>query len=194
VLFVCSVVKWVSILMKKHLPAIIFTCLFLAGLLTFNRYGESWDDLSLQKYAAKSLNAYTTFPQEGIINIGREDLGFYGPFFVMLTDVLSNSLSAVLLFSLPDLRHLVYYLTYFAGVLAFHSIAKRWLTQLPALGATLLFAAQPVFGDMPSSTPKTPHFFPFFFFPFLLGCEPSTPSSWILPPSLPHAPSGHSRF
>jgi hypothetical protein len=169
VLFVCSVVKWVSILMKKHLPAIIFTCLFLAGLLTFNRYGESWDDLSLQKYAAKSLNAYTTFPQEGIINIGREDLGFYGPFFVMLTDVLSNSLSAVLLFSLPDLRHLVYYLTYFAGVLAFHSIAKRWLTQLPALGATLLFAAQPVFWGHAFINPKDTPFLSLFLLSISFG-------------------------
>jgi len=155
--------------MKKHLPAIILACLFLAGLLTFNRYGESWDDLSLQKYAAKSLNAYTTFPQEGIVNIGREDLGFYGPFFVMLADVLSKSLSTVLPFSLPDLRHLVYYLTYFAGVLAFHSIAKRWLTQLPALGATLLFAVQPVFWGHAFINPKDTPFLSLFLLSLSLG-------------------------
>ncbi len=155
--------------MKKHLPAILLACLFLAGLLTFNRYGESWDDLSLQKYAAKSLNAYTTFPQEGIVNIGREDLGFYGPFFVMLTDVLSKSLSAVLPFSLPDLRHFVYYLTYFAGVLAFHSIAKRWLSNLPALGATLLFAAQPVFWGHAFINPKDTPFLALFLLSLSLG-------------------------
>jgi len=155
--------------MKKHLPAILLTCLFIAGLLTFNRYGESWDDLSLQKYAAKSLNAYTTFPQEGIVNIGRDDLGFYGPFFVMLADVLSKFLSAVLPFSLPDLRHLVYYLIYFAGVLAFHSIAKRWLSDLPDLGATLLFAAQPVFWGHAFINPKDTPFLSLFLLSISFG-------------------------
>ncbi|HRK91686.1 MAG TPA: hypothetical protein PK152_21350, partial [Anaerolineales bacterium] len=130
--------------MKKYLSAIFLACVFIAGLLTFNQYGESWDDRSLQKYAEKSIAAYTTFPQEGVVNIAREDLGFYGPFFVMFTDWASKLLSTILPFSLPDLRHLIYYLTYFAGVLAFHSIAKRWLSDIPALGATLLFALQPV--------------------------------------------------
>ncbi|MCC6986519.1 MAG: hypothetical protein IT309_08825, partial [Anaerolineales bacterium] len=48
--------------LKKDLPAIILACVFLAGLLTFDQYGESWDDRSLQKYAEKSIAAYATFP------------------------------------------------------------------------------------------------------------------------------------
>jgi hypothetical protein len=155
--------------MKKYLPAIILTCLFLAGLLTFNQYGESWDDRSLQKYAEKSIAAYATFPQEGAVNIAREDLGFYGPFFVMLTDALSKSLSAILPFSLPDLRHLIYYLTYFAGALAFHSIAKRWLSPIPALGATLLFAAQPVLWGHAFINPKDTPFLSLFLLSISFG-------------------------
>jgi hypothetical protein len=157
--------------MKKYLSTILLACLFLAGLLTFNRYGESWDDLSLQKYAAKSLSAYRTFPQEGMVNIGREDLGFYGPFFVMLTDVLSKALGAMLPFSLPDLRHLVYFLAYFAGVLAFHSIAKRWLSDLPALGATLLFATQPVLWGHAFINPKDTPFLALFLLSLALGMQ-----------------------
>ncbi|MDP1547141.1 MAG: hypothetical protein Q8L87_14095 [Anaerolineales bacterium] len=157
--------------MKKYLSAILLACLFLAGLLTFNRYGESWDDLSLQKYAAKSINAYATFPQAGMVNIGREDLGFYGPFFVMLTDVLSKALGAMLPFSLPDLRHLVYFLAYFAGVLAFHSIAKRWLSDLPALGATLLFATQPVLWGHAFINPKDTPFLALFLLSLALGMQ-----------------------
>lgn len=157
--------------MKKYLSAILLACVFIAGLLTFNQYGESWDDRSLQKYAEKSIAAYTTFPQEGVVNIGREDLGFYGPFFVMFTDVLSKSLSAILPFSLPDLRHLIYYLTYFAGVLAFHSIAKRWLTQLPALGATLLFALQPVLWGHAFMNPKDTPFLSLFLLSISLGMQ-----------------------
>ena len=155
--------------MKKYLSAIILACVFLAGLLTFNRYGESWDDRSLQKYAEKSIAAYTTYPQQGIVNIAREDLGFYGPFFVMLTDWASKFLSASLPFSLPDLRHLIYYLTYFAGVLAFHSLAKRWLSPLPALGATLLFATQPILWGHAFINPKDTPFLALFLLSLSLG-------------------------
>ncbi|MFN8432374.1 MAG: hypothetical protein U0V18_00025 [Anaerolineales bacterium] len=157
--------------MKKHLSTIILACVLIAGLLTFDQYGESWDDRSLQKYAEKSIAAYTTFPQEGVVNIGREDLGFYGPFFVMLTDWASKSLSTILPFSLPDLRHLIYYLTYFAGVLAFHSIAKRWLTQIPALGATLLFALQPVLWGHAFMNPKDTPFLALFLLSISLGMQ-----------------------
>ena len=157
--------------MKKHLSTIILACVFIAGLLTFDQYGESWDDRSLQKYAEKSIAAYTTFPQEGVVNIAREDLGFYGPFFVMLTDVLSKSLSTFLPFLLPDLRHLIYYLTYFAGVLAFHSIAKRWLSNLPALGATLLFALQPVFWGHAFMNPKDTPFLSLFLLSLSFGMQ-----------------------
>lgn len=155
--------------MKKYFSAIILACVFLAGLLTFNRYGESWDDRSLQKYAEKSIAAYTTFPQEGVVNIARDDLGFYGPFFVMLTDWASKSLSTSLPFALPDLRHLIYYLTYFIGVLAFHSLAKRWLSPLPALGATLLFATQPILWGHAFINPKDTPFLALFLLSLSLG-------------------------
>jgi len=157
--------------MKKHLSTIILACVFIAGLLTFDQYGESWDDRSLQKYAEKSIAAYTTFPQEGVVNIAREDLGFYGPFFVMFTDWASKSLSVILPFPLPDLRHLIYYLTYFAGVLAFHSIAKRWLTQIPALGATLLFTLQPVLWGHAFMNPKDTPFLSLFLLSISLGMQ-----------------------
>ncbi len=157
--------------MKRYLSAILLTCVFLAGLLTFNRYGESWDDRSLQKYAEKSINAYSTFPKEGVVSIGREDLGFYGPFFVMFTDWASKSLSPILPFTLPDLRHLIYYLTYFAGVLAFHSIANRWLSPVPALGATLLFATQPVFWGHAFINPKDTPFLALFLLSVSFGMQ-----------------------
>lgn len=157
--------------MKNHLSTIILACVFITGLLTFDQYGESWDDRSLQKYAEKSIAAYATFPQEGVVNIARDDLGFYGPFFVMLTDILSKSLSTFLPFSLPDLRHLIYYLTYFAGVLAFHSIAKRWLSDIPALGATLLFALQPVFWGHAFINPKDIPFLSLFLLSLSFGMQ-----------------------
>ncbi len=154
--------------MKKHLSTIVLACILLAGLLTFNQYGESWDDRSLQKYAAKSINAYVTFPQDGKVNLTPEDLGYYGPAYVMAVDLLSRALS-FLPFPLPDLRHLIYFLTYFAGVLAFRSLAKRWLSDLPALGATVLYATQPLLWGHAFINPKDTPFLSLFLISLALG-------------------------
>lgn len=147
---------------------LILAVILLAGLLTFNQYGESWDDRSLQKYAAKSINAYVTFPQEGKVNITPEDLGYYGPAYVMAVDLLSHALG-FLPFPLPDLRHLIYFLTYFAGVLAFHSLAKRWLSDLPAIGATVLYATQPLLWGHAFINPKDTPFLSLFLISLALG-------------------------
>ncbi len=155
--------------MWKYFSVFVFACVFLAGLLTFDHYGESWDDRSLQKYAGKSIAAYAKFATEGVVNIQRDDLGYYGPFYVMLVAWLSQLLGAILPFPLPDLRHLVYFLTWFAGLLAFHSLAKRWLSSLPALGATLLFATQPVLWGHAFINPKDTPFLSLFLLSLSLG-------------------------
>jgi hypothetical protein len=156
--------------MKKYISVIVFACILLAGLLTFNQYGESWDDRSLQKYAAKSLNAYLTFPQKGEVNIQSIDLGYYGPSYVMTVALFSKALG-FLPFDLPDLRHLIYFLTYFAGIIAFYFIAKRWLSQLPALGATLLFATQPLLWGHAFINPKDTPFLSLFLISIALGMQ-----------------------
>ncbi|MCA2000534.1 MAG: hypothetical protein LDL51_01580 [Chloroflexi bacterium] len=154
--------------MKKRLSTIVLAVILLAGLLTFNQYGESWDDRSLQKYAAKSINAYVTFPQEGKVNLTPEDLGYYGPAYVMAVDLLSRALD-FLPYPLPDLRHLIYFLTYFAGILAFHALAKRWLSDLPALGATVFYATQPLLWGHAFINPKDTPFLSLFLISLALG-------------------------
>ena len=155
--------------MKKYFPVSILACVFLAGLLTFDQYGESWDDRSLQKYAELSMQAYTTWPQQGYVEVDPQNLAFYGPAFVSFTAVTSNFLSTVLPVHLADLRHLIYFLTWFAGIVAFHSIAKRFLTQLPALGATLLFVTQPLLWGHAFINPKDTPFLSLFLLSVSLG-------------------------
>ena len=155
--------------MKKHLHSIILACVFIAGLLTFDQYGESWDDRSLQKYAVLSMQAYTTWSQQGYIEVDPTNLGYYGPFFVSMVAVGSQFFQIFLPFQLPDLRHLIYFLTWFAGILAFHSIAKRWLSQLPAIGATLLYVTQPLLWGHVFINPKDTPFLAFFTISLALG-------------------------
>ena len=180
--------------MKQNYPIIIIISLsLLIGILTFTHYGESWDDLSLQKYADKSLEAYRTWPQQGVVQITKYDLGNYGPSYVMAVALGSRFLSTILPISLPDLRHLLYFITYLAGVWAFYALGKRWLTQTAAIGATLLFMTQPLLWGHAFMNPKDTPFLSFFllsiFFglrlfdsPAPIGGQAATPSAkWTLP-------------
>ena len=158
--------------MKKNYSILIILAFSLiVGFFTFNQYGESWDDKSLQKYAVKSVNAYATWPQQGVVNLIREDLGYYGPFYIMFVDRATEYLRTFLFFPLPDLRHLIYFLTYLSGVWAFYALAKRWLTEIPALGATLLFMTQPVLWGHAFINPKDTPFLSLFLLSLYLGIQ-----------------------
>lgn len=153
--------------MKKYFSAFIFTIILIAGLLTFDDYGQSWDEDSLQTYAVKSLNAYTTWREEGIVNLTRDDLAFYGPAYVMLIEWFAQNIKTS--FHISDIRHLIYFSTYFFGALAFYSIAKRWLSQTAALGATLLFATQPLLWGHAFINPKDTPFLSLFLISIAIG-------------------------
>lgn len=157
--------------MKNYLSTIILACVFVAGLLTFDQYGESWDDRSLQKYAELSMQAYSTWRGQGFVEVDPQNLAFYGPFFVSLTAVASKFISTILPIQPPDARHLIYFLTWFAGILAFHAIAKRFLSQIPALGATLLFVTQPLFWGHAFINPKDTPFLSLFLLSLSLGMQ-----------------------
>ena len=158
--------------MKKNYSILIILAVsLLIGFFTFNQYGESWDDKSLQKYAVKSVNAYATWPQQGIVNLIREDLGYYGPFYIMFVDRATEYLRTFLSFPLPDLRHLIYFITYLAGVCAFYALAKPWLTEIPALGETLLFMTQPVLWGHAFINPKDTPFLSLFLLSLYFGIQ-----------------------
>lgn len=158
--------------MKKNYSILIILAVsLLVGFFTFNQYGESWDDKSLQKYAVKSVNAYITWPQQGEVNLVREDLGYYGPFYIMFVERATEYLRTFLSFPLPDLRHLIYFLTYLAGIWAFYALAKRWLTEIPALGATLLFMTQPVLWGHAFINPKDTPFLSLFLLSLHFGMQ-----------------------
>jgi len=156
--------------MKQNYPIVIILVLsLLIGILTLSYYGESWDDLSLQKYAAKSLDAYQTWTQQGVVKITDEDLGNYGPSYVMAVALGTRLLSAVVPLSQPDLRHLFYFITYLVGVWAFYALGTRWLTRNAAFSATLLFMTQPILWGHAFMNPKDIPFLAFFLLSLFFG-------------------------
>ena len=143
------------------LPALLLTGL-LIGILTVRQYGESWDELQFFKYADRALQAYSTWPHTGAVPLTGNTYDNYGPAYVMFVALGARSLSVILPWSTSDLRHLLYFITWLVGIWAFHALARRWLAETGALGATLLFSTQPLLWGHSFISPKDIPFLTFF--------------------------------
>ncbi len=148
---------------RKHFPILILlTIALLIGVLTVRQYGESWDELQFYKYADRALQAYSTWPRTGTVPLTGNTYDNYGPAYVMLVALGARLLGLFIPWITSDLRHLLYLITYLIGIWAFHRLARRWLAELAAFGATLLFATQPLFWGHAFISPKDIPFLTFF--------------------------------
>jgi hypothetical protein len=153
----------------QHYVFFIFAAIALFGALITPHYGESWDELKFYKYADLSLQAYSTFPTQGIVETFGNTYDNYGPAFVMLVSLLAKPLE--LIFSESDARHYLYFLTFLAGNWAFYELAKRWLSQNAAIFSTLLFATQPLLVGHAFISPKDIPFLAFFLLSLHFGLK-----------------------
>ena len=125
------------------------------GLITVRNYGESWDELKLYKYADNSLAAYSTWLRSGEIPITGGFFENYGPAFMMFSTLVTQSITQLGLNWLKmDIHHLLYFLTFLLGIWSFFEICKRWMNSNAALGATVLFASQPLLWGHAFINPK----------------------------------------
>jgi len=154
---------------KNWLTPIIFLAVAVLGFLITPHYGESWDELKFYKYADLSLQAYNTYHTAGVVPEFGNTYDNYGPAYVMLVALGARALQFVLPWSLSDLRHLLVFFTFLAGIWAFYALARRWLSQTAALGATALFVTQPLFWGHAFISPKDIPFLSFFVLSLLFG-------------------------
>lgn len=141
----------------------------LVACFTLTDYGESWDELPMNKYADQSLTAYQTWMLEGTVNITRQDLGTYGPAFLMLDELLFRFLRPILPLNPPDVFHLIQFIIFLAGVWALYDIGIRWLPVISATGAALLLVTQPLFWGHAFMNSKDVPFFAFFLLSLAFG-------------------------
>src|SRR6185436_3452424 len=128
---------------------------FLIGTLTLTHYGESWDELNLYKYAERSLEAYTTWPQHGVIPVTGDRFENYGPVFLMFTAIVTSTFTRIFPdMQAVDIQHFVYFLTFLVGMWAFYQLATRWMSRTAAFGATVLYITQPLFWGHAFINPK----------------------------------------
>jgi hypothetical protein len=153
----------------KHTASIVFLVLAILGAIVTPHFGESWDELKFYKYADLSLGAYQTWLMEGTVATFGNTYDNYGPAFVMLVRLAAKPLQVI--FSESDAQHYLYFLTFLAGVWAFHELAKRWLSRNAALFSTLLFATQPVIVGHAFISPKDIPFLSFFLLSLHFGLK-----------------------
>ncbi|HSL31354.1 MAG TPA: hypothetical protein VK900_19285 [Anaerolineales bacterium] len=141
----------------KQYPALtlLLTLGLMIAIFIVNDYGESWDEMKLYDYADNSLAAYVTWFQEGTIPFTGDRFENYGPFFVMVTRILSKTISGLVpSIHEVDVQHLMYFVSFLAGMWAFYQLGARWMSRNAALGATLLFMTQPIFWGHAFINPK----------------------------------------
>ncbi len=155
---------------SERLPMLILmVAALLIALITLKQYGESWDELQFFKYADNALKAYTTWPLSGTVPLTGNTYDNYGPAYVMLVALGARFLHLFLPFSISDLRHLIYFITFLVCVWAFYELCRRWLERIAAFGAALLFTTQPLFWGHAFISPKDIPFLTFFLLSLLFG-------------------------
>lgn len=173
----------------KHPILLILSFSLLVGIFTLDNYGQSWDEPDIYRYGDYALDVYQYFWHPQDMPNFDTNLDFYGPAFFMIATLLARGLTA-LFPAWTDIYawHLVYFVTFLAGVFFLYLLAKRWLGEWSAFGVALLFLTQPLLWGHAFINPKDTPFMVFFMTSIYLGLRmtDAPPRSakqwgWLLP-------------
>lgn len=146
--------------MKKHYPLLLLVFVDLVvGLFLLPGFGESTDELSQRAYAERTIQAVQSLVDTGAWPAYFFDeepkQGSHGPAFIMVVMLLRD-------FFLPggtsveklNFNHFLYFIAFQLGIVSLYFLARRWTSELAALGATVLFASQPLLVGHALMNPK----------------------------------------
>jgi len=166
----------IRFLKHPRTPILLLLAINLAGgFLTYQHYGMSWDEPLFYNYADSIRGAYTPqafapgFDFYQVFGKSPEDHKIYGPAYLLLAWPVQR---LAMLFPGADMAsawHLVNFITFQLGLIAFYCLARRWLDTCPAGAATAFFAWQPVFWGHAFINPKDAPFMVFFLSALVLG-------------------------
>ena len=152
--------------------ALLLTAALVIGLATLPDYGESWDEADIRRYGAYAADAYRFLLHPRDLPEFETNLNLYGPGYFAATGVLAQLISELSpSWSTITAWHAVYFITFLAGVLALYLLALRWMSELAAFGAALLFITQPLLWGHAFINPKDIPFLTFFLATILLGLK-----------------------
>ncbi|MEA5077807.1 MAG: hypothetical protein VB013_04480 [Anaerolineaceae bacterium] len=154
-------IKLAELLRNRNLPILVILLVFLVlGVFLYPTLGASLDEPDYYVYGTNTLHAYSIADRlNGTFNINAafepNDLRFYGPAFLIFGAGIQNLFLAIFPQALPiDGWHFTIYLTFFASAFFLFKLAQRWVGQLAATLATLLYLSQPVLFGMAWMDPK----------------------------------------
>jgi len=168
---------------STRLPFILtFIVALLIGYFLAADYGESWDEIYIYRYGDYAINAYQFILRPQNLPDFDTNLNLYGPAYFIAAVSLSRLFVALIpAWSIVVAMHFTYFLTYAVGVLTLYFLAQRWMSELAALGAALLFAFQPLLWGHAFINPKDTPFMTFFMLSVYLGLQmldASAKSKW----------------
>jgi hypothetical protein len=140
----------------------------IAGLLTFQDYGLSWDEPLFYQYAQAVPYAYSISARlSGDFNLENaygpsSDHKLYGPAYLLLAKPVVDLLGWALPLPRAELWHLVNFITFQIGVVFLYALCLRWMSSWAAFGAALFFSTQPVLWGHGWINPKDMPFTVFF--------------------------------
>jgi len=151
--------------LSRLAPLTLLAICLVSGILTFNHYGISWDEPSGYQYGREALSAYSHPSIEPIYKDNDGVLKYYGPAYLITGAALVSALG------LPvyETLHLLNFIVYLLGLLAFYLLLTRWVGSFAALAASLLFVSQPLFWGHAFINPKDIPFMSFFLISLVAG-------------------------
>jgi hypothetical protein len=132
---------------KRHFPLVLLILIScIVGLLMLPGYGESTDERSQWSYGERTVRAF-----ESLLRTGRPIVeetpaqGGHGPAFILMVTLLKDLfLPAGTAVQRLYFSHFLYFLMFLVGVVSLYFLTRRWMSEIAAFGAALLFCTQPV--------------------------------------------------
>lgn len=156
-----------SLFRSSHFPIILLIAVaFCIGYFSLTSYGESWDEPDIYRYGEYSLNAYQYIFHPQDLPSFDTNLNYYGPAYFMIVALLTRGTAGPV-----PAWHLMYFITFLAGIYILYMLSKRWMSEWAAFGVALLFLTQPLLWGHAFINPKDTPFMTFFMASIYLGFE-----------------------
>ncbi|MBL8100852.1 MAG: hypothetical protein JNK81_16840 [Anaerolineales bacterium] len=160
----------------KHPIIILLTINLIIGIFIFQDYGYAWDEPLFYDYADALQYAYSpqnwfneNFDLQNAFGASASDHANRGPAYIIIVYPIISILKLFL--DNASAWHLINFLTFQLGVYLFYRFASKWMSQLGAVSATLLFCYQPLLWGHSFINPKDIPFLVFFIGSMCFGFE-----------------------
>ncbi len=156
--------------------SMLVLCCLIAGFLTFQDFGMSWDEPLFYKYADSIPYAYSVTERlSGTFNIlkaygpSETDHMMYGPAYILVARPVALLIKSIFSTDMPSAWHLVNFFLFTTGTVFLYKLSLMWLPRWAAFSAALFFVTQPLLWGHAFINPKDIPFTVFFIIAFFAG-------------------------